>query len=148
VDQAKLNLTSALAERKGEIISEELPTVNGDEGKLTLVFQNLMANALKFSKPSEAPAIRIAARREGKEWIFSVADNGIGFDPAYAERIFVMFQRLHRVGTYKGTGIGLSICKRIIEGHGGRIWAKSEPSVGSTFFFTLPVSQGTPPHKI
>ncbi len=148
VDQAKVNLASALAERKGQIISEELPTVNGDEGKLTLVFQNLMANALKFSKPSEPPVIRIAARREGKEWLFSVADNGIGFDPAYAERIFVMFQRLHQVGTYKGTGIGLSICKRIIEGHGGRIWATSEPSVGSTFFFTLPVSQGTPPRKI
>jgi signal transduction histidine kinase len=148
VDQAKVNLESALAERKGQIISEELPTVDGDEGKLTLVFQNLMGNALKFSKPSEPPVIRIAARREAKEWLFSVADNGIGFDPAYAEKVFAMFQRLHQVGTYKGTGIGLAICKRIIEGHGGRIWATSEPSVGSTFFFTLPVSQGTPSPKI
>jgi signal transduction histidine kinase len=102
------------------------------------VLENLITNALKFSKPGEPPSIQIHATTEANEWLIAIADNGIGFEPEFGEKIFIIFQRLHSVGTYPGTGIGLAICKRIIEAHGGRIWATSQPGVGSTFSFTLP----------
>ena len=142
VDQAKENLQTTIVERKAQIFSAELPVVYGDESKLTLVFQNLIGNALKFSKPSEPPAVRIEVERQGDQSVFSVSDNGIGFDPEYADKVFAMFQRLNQVGSYTGTGLGLAICKRIIEVHGGRIWATSVPSVGSTFYFSLPLNRG------
>ena len=127
------SLRVLIAERNAQITHDLLPTVYGDAGRLGQVLQNLLGNALKFSKPDEQPRIHIGAQRREGDWLFSVQDNGIGFDSNYAEKIFVIFQRLHRVGEYPGTGIGLAVCKRIVEAHGGRIWAASEPGVGSTF---------------
>ena len=136
--QAKENLRASLLERRAIITQDPLPTVSGDAGRLGQVFQNLIGNALKFAKPEQVPAVHVGAIQADEDWIISVRDNGIGFEPEYAERIFVIFQRLHQIGTYPGTGIGLAICKRIIEAHGGRIWAESTLGEGSTFSFTLP----------
>ena len=113
----------------------------GDDDQLRRIFQNLVGNAIKFRKPNISPIINISARedKETNEYIFSVADNGIGMEDQYKERIFVIFQRLHTMEAYKGTGIGLSVVKRIVEHHGGRIWVESEQGVGSTFYFTIPL---------
>jgi light-regulated signal transduction histidine kinase (bacteriophytochrome) len=102
------------------------------------VFQNLIGNAIKF-RSSEPPLIRVSAQLQGKEWLFSVADNGIGIAAEQTENVFVIFRRLHTHTEYPGNGIGLSICKKIIEQHGGRIWVESQPGHRSTFQFTLPV---------
>ena len=118
-----------------------LPTVIADKSQLNQLFQNLIGNAIKFKKPDEPPKIHISARKdeEKDEYVFSVSDNGIGMEPQYAERIFVIFQRLHTREVYKGTGIGLAIVKRIVERHGGHIWVESSFGVGSTFYFTIPI---------
>lgn len=136
------NLELAIAECRAVIECEPLPTVQADAAQLVQVFQNLISNALKFRR-AEPPRVRIwAERRAGNagpaEWLFAVQDNGLGIEPEHRERIFVMLQRLHRRGEYPGRGIGLAICKRIIERHGGRIWVESTPGQGSTFYFTLP----------
>jgi chemotaxis family two-component system sensor kinase Cph1 len=99
-----------------------------------------MSNAIKFRGP-EPPRIHVAVRQNEAEWMFSVCDNGIGIDPKFAERIFVIFQRLHNRASYPGTGIGLAICKRIVQRHGGRIWVESEPGKGAAFHFTLPIKE-------
>lgn len=117
---------------------DSLPTVMADADQLQRVFQNLISNAIKFRNPDVPPEIRISACPLNGMVQFSVADNGIGIEPQYFDRIFVIFQRLHGVDKYEGTGIGLAIIKRIIERHGGRIWVESEPGKGSTFFFTMP----------
>ncbi len=128
-------------EQTGAQVSHDpLPTVLADEAQLAQVFQNLVDNALKY-RSEEPPQIHVSARREGDEWLFSVQDNGIGIDPAQAERTFQIFQRLHTQDEYEGTGIGLAIGKKIIERHGGRIWVESEPGQGSTFYFTLPARE-------
>jgi light-regulated signal transduction histidine kinase (bacteriophytochrome) len=114
-----------------------MPRVTANTVQLTQLFQNLIGNALKFCK-DRRPEIRVAAERQGPEWVFSVQDNGIGIDPQYRDRIFLIFQRLHKREEYEGTGIGLAICKKIVEQQGGRIWVESEPGKGSTFKFTLP----------
>ena len=119
-----------------------LPTVMADEVQLRLLFQNLLGNAIKF-RSERSPRIRIAARRFGDKYRFSVTDNGIGIDPRYAVRIFQMFQRLHARGVYDGSGIGLAIAQRIVERHGGRIWLGAEEDPGTTFYFTL-VPAGEP----
>jgi signal transduction histidine kinase len=134
---AARNLKLAIEETRAAVSYEHLPTVMGDPVQLTQVFQNLVGNALKFHGNGE-PKVDVEAHRQNGEWVFSVKDNGIGIDPKYFERIFVIFQRLHTRQEYPGTGMGLAICKRIIERHGGRLWVESEPGHGSTFLFTLP----------
>ena len=138
VNQARYNLLESIRESDAEISAGPLPQVDIDVLKMGLVFQNLISNAIKFRKPGEKPHIHIAAEEADGEWRIWVRDEGIGFSPKYAEKIFIVFQRLHGARQYPGTGIGLAICKRIIEGHGGRIWAESNPNAGATFFFTLP----------
>jgi len=132
------SLQLSIAESMAAVTVDSLPVVMGDRQQLQQVFQNLLINALKFCGP-EPPQIHIAAQPKEQEWVFSVRDNGIGLDQGHAERIFVIFQRLHTRREYPGTGIGLAICKRIIERHGGRIWVESEPGKGATFYFTLPI---------
>lgn len=139
----KANLTMAIEEAKAEIAADPLPTVHGDATQLAQLFQNLVGNALKFR--DEIPVrIRISAERTGARWQLSVRDNGIGIKPEYADRIFMIFQRLHTREQYPGTGIGLSICKKIVERHGGRISVEPAPGKGSIFTFTLPASGGKP----
>jgi len=138
VGQARYSLLASIRETGAEITADPLPAVDVDPLKMSLVFQNLISNAIKFRRPTENPRIHIEARKVAAEWHVSVCDQGIGFDPKYAEKIFGAFQRLHGKGEYPGTGIGLAICKRIIEGHGGRIWAEARPGSGATFHFTLP----------
>ncbi len=124
-------------QEKGAIIHQEpLPTVMGDALQLGQLLQNLLSNALKFG--GERPEIWIGARHQDKEWLFWVRDRGIGLDAQYADRIFVIFQRLHTIEEYPGTGIGLAICKKIVERHNGRLWVESQPGTGATFFFTIP----------
>jgi PAS domain S-box-containing protein len=135
--EAIRNLAPAIEESKAIVTNEELPMVRADAMQLVQVFQNLLANAIKF-RGGNFPHIHVSARDEGREWVFSVRDNGIGIERQYADRIFVIFQRLHTRQEYPGTGIGLAVCKRIVERHGGRIWFESEPGKGSTFLFTVP----------
>jgi light-regulated signal transduction histidine kinase (bacteriophytochrome) len=131
------NLYAAIQESRAIVTNDDLPTVRADAGQLLQVFQNLIANAIKFHG-TDSPRIHVSARDAGHEWIFSVRDNGIGIDPQYKESLFVIFRRLHTRQEYPGTGIGLAVCKRIVERHGGRIWFESEPGKGTTFFFTAP----------
>lgn len=130
-------LSYTIEENAAMITWDPLPTVHVDPVKLAQVFQNLIGNAIKFRR-KDTPAIHISAKADSGFWIFSVKDNGIGIDPEYFDRIFVIFKRLHTRDTYAGTGIGLAICKRVIEQHGGNIWVESKPDVGSAFYFTLP----------
>ncbi|KUG19808.1 MAG: PAS domain S-box protein [Methanomicrobiaceae archaeon] len=138
LDQALLNLHSAIQDKKAIITHDPLPEIFADGTQITQVFQNLIGNALKFQRPGIAPKVHISATRAEGRWIFSVADNGIGIEPRFADRIFLIFQRLHAKGEYEGTGIGLAICKRIIERHGGEITVQSVPGEGTTFFFSIP----------
>jgi PAS domain S-box-containing protein len=133
------NLKAALAESGGAVTHDALPSVLGDELQLAQVFQNLIGNALKF-RGKDAPRIHVEVK-DGTSWEIAVKDNGIGIDPKYFERVFQIFQRLHAMGEYPGTGIGLAICKKVVERHGGRIWVESQPGAGSTFRFTLPKSK-------
>ena len=138
-NQAVVNLSVSIRETGAVVTREELPRVTGDEMQLTQVFQNLIGNAIKFQVQGQAPRVHVSATRAEGEWIFSVKDNGIGIDPQYAQRIFLIFQRLHSREEYPGTGIGLSLCKRIVERHGGRIWVDSAPGQGTTFTFSIPL---------
>lgn len=134
---AKDNLLSAIKESRAVITHDRLPTVKGDAKQLAQVFQNLLSNAIKFHG-DQPPRIHISAQRKQDEWLFSVRDEGIGIDPQFAGRIFVIFQRLHTRAEYPGTGIGLAICKKIVERHGGRMWVESESGKGATFWFSIP----------
>lgn len=133
-------LDPAIAEASAEVSFGALPTVRGDRTQVLRVFQNILGNALKYSSPDRPPKIHVDVGVSGAVATFSIHDNGIGIEPQYFDRIFVIFQRLHGRDEFEGTGIGLAICKRIVERHGGRIWADSEPGKGSRFSFTLPVA--------
>ncbi len=137
LDRALANLKTTIADTGAAISRTAMPVVRADPTQLDQLFQNLLSNALKFRR-DERPEVAVGAEALGDLWHFSVRDNGIGIDPAYFDRIFVIFQRLHNRDKYEGTGIGLSICKKIVERHGGTMWVESRPGSGSTFHFTLP----------
>lgn len=136
VEDVLANLKIAIDEAGAEVTHDPMPTAMADEVQLTQLLQNLVANAIKFRGPSK-PQVHIAAVRRQPEWVFSVRDNGIGIEPQHFERIFLIFQRLHTREEYPGTGIGLAVCKKIVERHNGKVWLESQPGNGSTFFFTL-----------
>lgn len=138
LQEAINNLKKTIQENEAEITHDELPVVIGDRMQLVQLLQNLAANAIKFRKKETHPQIHVSARRRNLEWIFGVHDNGIGIEPRFFERIFTIFQRLHTKEEYAGTGVGLAICRRIAERHGGRIWIESKLGEGSSFYFTLP----------
>jgi two-component system, sensor histidine kinase and response regulator len=137
VGRVVADLSAQIADTGATVTAESLPNVLGDEQQLTQLLQNLIGNALKF-RSEEAPVVRVSAEEADDAWEFAVADNGIGFEPEYAEQIFEIFQRLHGRGSYDGTGIGLAVCRKIVHRHGGRIWVDSLPGEGATFRFTIP----------
>ncbi|NER49795.1 MAG: response regulator [Symploca sp. SIO1A3] len=132
------DLQIMIAETSAKITYDSLPIVMGDSVQLAQLFQNLISNAIKFHRPEIAPLIKISVTLKNDEWLFCVHDNGIGIKTRHFERIFQIFKRLHTFGNYPGTGIGLAICKKIVEHHEGRIWVESERGVGTTFYFTIP----------
>ncbi len=139
IDDALLNLAPAIAEAAAEVVVHDpLPVVLGDRSELTRLFQNLIGNAVKYRAPGRSPRIEVECRDDGAGWLFSVRDNGIGIAADGLDRVFGVFQRLVPAEAYEGTGIGLAVCKKIVEHHGGRIWVESEPDFGATFLFFLP----------
>ena len=141
VGQAVRNLQAAIEESAAIVTHDVLPPIVTDETQLVQVFQNLVGNAIKY-RGTELPAIHVSASREvADEWIFSVRDNGLGIEPQYFDRIFILFQRLHARNEYEGTGIGLAMCKKIVDRLGGRIWVESQLTRGSTFHFALPAGE-------
>src|SRR6185503_8448801 len=138
--RALMNLKNAIDESGASVAFDAMPTIEADELQLAQLFQNLNGNALKFRSAS-VPRIHVSAKEKESEYEFAVADNGIGIESQYFERIFMVFQRLHNKGEYPGTGIGLAICKKVVERHGGRIWVESKLGEGTAFFFTLPKRQ-------
>jgi PAS domain S-box-containing protein len=137
-EDACANLQLAIRQDQASVTRGDLPRIRGDSFQLLQLFQNLIGNAIKY-RSSEAPMVRVSASRQGDSWVFSVQDNGIGIAEQYHPRIFQLFQRLHSEKQYSGTGIGLAICQRIVDRHGGRLWVESEPNRGSTFYFSIPL---------
>ncbi len=137
LDKTLANLRMLLTESGAQVTHDPLPTLKGDSTQLLRLFQNLIDNACKF-RDDDVPQIHVSARLERSQWLFSVSDNGIGIDPEYADRIFIIFQRLHSREEFPGTGLGLAICKKIVERHGGRIWVDFGNHKGATFCFTIP----------
>jgi signal transduction histidine kinase len=137
VKETLLALTSAIEESGAVVTHGELPTLWADRTQIVQLFQNLIGNAIKFHG-KEPPTVSVQAEKVGEQWQFSVSDNGIGIEPQYAENVFVVFQRLHGRSDYPGNGIGLAICKKIVEGYGGKIWVESQGGSGSSFKFTMP----------
>jgi light-regulated signal transduction histidine kinase (bacteriophytochrome) len=135
--RALFNLRAGIEEAGAAVTYDPLPTVQGDEVQLGQLLQNLIGNSLKF-RSNSVPRIHVGIKASAHEWTVEVKDNGIGIEPQYYERIFMVFQRLFNKGEYPGTGIGLAICKKVVERHGGRIWVESRPGDGSSFYFTLP----------
>jgi light-regulated signal transduction histidine kinase (bacteriophytochrome) len=141
VDDTLRGMRATVGESGAIVTHDSLPEIVGDPGQLRQLFQNLISNAIKFVEQGP-PRVHVSAERDGREWRFAVADNGIGIDPGHADRIFAVFKRLHGRDSYPGSGIGLSICKRIVERHNGRIWVEPNDGGGSRFCFTLPVAEG------
>jgi light-regulated signal transduction histidine kinase (bacteriophytochrome) len=140
--EALANLRATMKESGAVVTHDALPAIRTDDIQLAQVFQNLVGNAIKY-RSAEVPHVHVSAtKNSGNEWVFSVRDNGLGIDPQYFERIFILFQRLHGRKEFKGTGIGLAICKKILERLGGRIWVESQLEKGSTFYFALPERDG------
>ena len=138
--RAALDSLRAAIDESGAVVTHDpLPRVRADAGQFEQVLMNLISNALKF-RGAEAPQVHVGARRDSRHWVFTVADNGIGIDPQYFDRAFVIFQRLHARDRYPGTGVGLSICKKIVERHGGKFWIESSPGAGATFCFSIPTA--------
>jgi len=135
------DLVSYIKENNAEITYDKLPVIYADKDQIARVFQNLIGNSIKFRKKDETPRIHVSAQKKDNEYVFSVSDNSIGMEPEYTDKIFEIFKRLHSIGKYEGAGIGLAIVKRIIDRHGGRVWVRSELGRGSTFYFTIPLTQ-------
>ena len=141
LQKALTNLRVAVEENGAVVTHDVLPSVFADATQLAQLFQNLIGNAIKF-RGTAAPCIHVSVEDHGEEWIFGVRDNGIGIEAQYFERIFMVFQRLHTKTEYPGTGIGLAICKKVVDRHGGRIWVESQAGQGSRFCFALPKNAG------
>jgi light-regulated signal transduction histidine kinase (bacteriophytochrome) len=135
---ALANLDAGIREADARVTHDRLPTLTVDGSQLTQLLQNLIGNAIKFRSPERPCLVHVGADQEEGQWVLSVRDNGIGIAPRHHDRIFEIFQRLHTREKYPGTGIGLAICKRIVERHGGRIWVQSQPGEGTTFWFSIP----------
>jgi len=144
LETALTHLDQAIQESGASVTHDPMPTLPVDRGQIVRLFQNLVGNAIKYRKPDERPQVHISAEQKGAEWVISIRDNGIGFDPQDAAAIFEPFKRLHTTGDYPGTGVGLAICRRIVQAQKGRIWAESQPGEGSTFSFTLPMESAQP----
>jgi light-regulated signal transduction histidine kinase (bacteriophytochrome) len=138
VSQVEADLANRISETEARIESGKLPTLLADRSQMAQLFSNLILNAIRY-QDDQPPRIQINAEQVEQAWVIAVADNGIGIEPQYFERIFLIFQRLHARSEYPGTGIGLAVCQRIVERHGGRIWVESTPGTGSVFFVSLPV---------
>jgi PAS domain S-box-containing protein len=144
LEAALTHLKQAIEESGARVTHDPMPTLPVDRGQMVRLFQNLIGNAVKYRHPERPAEVHISAEQQGTEWVISVRDNGIGFDPNHAGTIFAPFKRLHTAEEYPGTGVGLAICKRIVQAQGGRIWAESQPGNGTSFFFTLPVETAQP----
>jgi light-regulated signal transduction histidine kinase (bacteriophytochrome) len=142
-EQALMNLHQSIVDSGAIVTHDALPRVQADETQLVQLFQNLIGNAIKY-QDSGTPRVQISATRRGTGWSFAVKDNGMGIDQQYLERIFGMFQRLHKRDQFSGTGMGLAICKKIVERHGGSLTVESRPGHGSTFTFVLDSAGSTP----
>jgi signal transduction histidine kinase len=142
LDRVRRDLTMAIQESGAIVTIDPLPTIEADETQLAQLFQNLVGNAIKF-RNGNAPEVRVSFEAQANDWLFAVKDNGIGIDPQFRERVFAIFQRLHTQADYSGTGIGLAVCKKIVERHGGKIWLESEVGKGTTFLFTVPRKLGS-----
>jgi PAS domain S-box-containing protein len=145
LETALSQLEQRIQESKASVTHDPLPKLPADQGQMVRLFQNLVGNALKYQQPDVLPEIHVSAQQRGSEWVITVQDNGIGFDQKHANEIFTPFKRLHSAHDYEGTGVGLAICRRIVEGHGGRIWAESQPEQGASFRFALPLEGKEPP---
>lgn len=143
VDQVLAGLDVLIHETGAEVSCGQLPTLPADRLQMGQVLQNLIENGIKYNR-SSPPRVSVTAECQDSKWVFAVADNGIGIDPRHHERIFEIFRRLHTYTQVPGTGIGLALCRRIVERHGGRIWVESRPGEGSTFYFTLPERKPEP----
>jgi light-regulated signal transduction histidine kinase (bacteriophytochrome) len=136
------NLSATIQDSGAMVTHDSLPTIMMDETQLVQIFQNLIGNAIKY-RSADPPQVHVSATRNGSnEWVFSVRDNGMGMETQYFQRIFILFQRLHGQKEFAGTGIGLAMCKKIVDRLGGRIWVESQPTKGSTFYFALPAGDG------
>ena len=143
LENALANLQTSISKQNAKITYDPLPVVMADAAQLTQLFQNLIGNAVKFCRDDVPPEIHVGAKRQSDQWVLWVKDNGIGIPPDQYDRIFEVFERLHGQKKYPGTGIGLAICRKIVERHGGRIWVESSVGEGTTFYFTLPDAGGS-----